>query len=72
MNIEKLKTDAENGDAAAQCSLGKILLRIDSDCTEPDENIDEGIKLLKSAAKKNFAEAEFYLGLCYLYWRGVE
>ncbi len=72
MDIEKLKIDAENGNAEAQCALGKILLRIDYDGTEIDENADEGIRLLKSAAKQGNAESEFNLGLCYLYGRGVD
>ena len=72
MDIEKLKIDAKNGDAAAQCSLGKILLRIDYDGADIEENMDEGIQLLKSSAEKGNAEAEFNLGLCYLYGHGVE
>ena len=71
MDIEKLKIGAQNGNAEAQCALGKILLRIDYDGTEIDENADEGVGLLKSAAKQGNAEAEFNLGLCYLYGREI-
>ncbi len=71
MNIEQLKRDAENGNATAQCALGKILLRIDYNGTEIDENADEGVSLLKNAAKQGNAEAAFNLGLCHLYGRGV-
>ena len=63
MNIEQLKIDAENGNATAQCALGKILLRIDYDGTEIDENVDQGVGLLKSAAKQGYAEAEYTFGL---------
>ena len=72
MDIEKLKIDAENGDAEAQCALGKMLLGIDCDGANIAENTDEGVELLKSAAQKGNAEAEFNLGLCYLFGRGVE
>ena len=61
MDIEKLKIDAENGDAEPQCALGKMLLGINCDGDNITENTNEGVELLKSAAHKRNAENDFNL-----------
>ena len=68
LDIAKLIETAQNGDAKAQCSLGK--------CYDKGEGVDkdfkEAVKWYKKAAEQGHAEAQNSLGNCYDTGEGVE
>ncbi len=63
--IQKLLEKAQQGDAAAQRDLGAYYMSRGNDKKE-------AVKWYRKAAKQNDSEAQFNLGVCYFYGRGVE
>jgi len=60
LNLEKLKAEAERGDAQAEFRLGQTYFRgegVSKDCKEAAE-------WYRKAAEQDLAEAELYLGAC--------
>jgi hypothetical protein len=56
--IKELKPKAEQGDAAAQCDLGQMLLYHRAPVPEPPEPNPEGIKWLRKAAEQGYLQAQ--------------
>jgi len=66
--VSKLREAAEDGDAGAQCNLGRCY---DAGRGVP-QNAAEAVKWYRRAAEQGNPRAEGYLGACYFFGQGVE
>ncbi len=68
ITFEELKRQAEKGDAKAQNSLA---VRYEQGDGGVKDNLAEALKWLKKSAEQGYNYAQYNLGLCYFYGKGV-
>ena len=68
--FEGLKKKAQNGDIESQFKLGEMYFTGDSE-KNVTQNYSEALRWFSAAAEKNYAPAQYYLGIMYYEDKGV-